>query len=146
MLAKVFYDTDHHFQYEIRSMKGDIDVTNVDPRGPNPKELLLAALCGCTGTDMVDLMKKFGVIYESFSLSAGASLTDRHPKHFASIELSYFVRGVGIDITDVVEAANRSMHQYSGTAAMLSKACPITYKVHINDVVVASGEAAFATY
>jgi putative redox protein len=146
MLAKVFYDTDHHFQYEIRSMKGDIDVTTVDPHGPNPKELVLAALCGCTGTDMVDLMKKFGVVYESFSLSAGASLTDHHPKRFVSIDLAYYIRGVGIEIVEIVEAAKRSMHQYSGTAAMLSRACPIKYKVHLNDVVVGEGEASFETY
>lgn len=146
MLAKVVYREDHHFEFEVRGMHGDIDVTSVDPKGPNPKEYLLAALCACTGTDMVDLMKKFAVIYESFELTAQASLTDRHPKHFLQIDLSYFVRGVGIDIVQVVEAAKRSMHQYSGTAAMLSKACPIHYKVHINDEVVATDTASFATY
>lgn len=146
MLAKVVYDKDHHFEFEIRSMKGDLDVTSVDPRGPNPKELILAALCGCTGTDMIDLLQKFGVSFESLSLTAGGSLTEHHPKHFASIEVAYFVRGVGIEITEVLEAAKRSMHQYSGTAAMLSRACPIRYKVHVNDEVVGEGEASFETY
>jgi len=146
MIAKVAYKEDHHFNFEIRGMHGEIDVTSVDPKGPNPKELVLAALCGCTGTDVVDLLKKFGVIYESLELTAQASLTDQHPKHFKSIEVSYYLRGVGIDIVQVVEAAKRSMHQYSGTAAMLARACPITYKVHINDEIVASDSASFASY
>lgn len=146
MLAKVTYQEDHHFKFEIRGMQGDIDVTTVDAKGPNPKELVLAALCGCTGTDMVDLLKKFGVVYESLELTAQAPLTEHHPKHFQKIDLSYYVRGVGIDIVQVIEAAKRSMHQYSGTAAMLSRACPIAYKVHVNDEVVATDTASFSNY
>ena len=146
MIAKVTHQLEHHFKFEIRGMNGDIDVTSVDAKGPNPKELVLAALCGCTGTDIVDLLKKFAVTYEDFSMTAAANLTDHHPKRFVAIDVNYYVRGVGIDIVQVIEAAKRSMHQYSGTAAMLSKACPINYKVHVNDEVVARDTATFEKY
>lgn len=145
MRVKVHSNQDHHFTFDIRSMKGEIDVTTTEPKGPNPKELVLAALCGCTGTDMVDLLKKFGVHYESFDVTASASLTDHHPKRFVSIDLEYRLRGAGIDIMNVVEAAKRSMHQYSGTAAMLSKACPINYRIVIGDDTVGKGTAEFTT-
>lgn len=135
----------HHFQFSIRGMKGDIDVPANEAAsvGPSPKELLLAALCGCTGTDVIDLMAKFQVTYDSFELEARAPLTDKHPKVFSRIDLSYYVKGNGIDATKVVEAAKRSTHQYSGTAAMLSKACPIFYTVHVNDEQVAEDQVSF---
>lgn len=146
MRAKVQRITGHHFKFEIRGMKVDIDVTGPEevPQGPTPKELLLAALCACTGTDVVDLMAKFQVSYESFSLEAKAPLTDKHPKIFAKIDLSYHVTGDSVDSEKVVEAAKRSTHQYSGTAAMLSKACPIFYSVYVNDQMVAQDQAQFA--
>lgn len=125
---------------------GDIDVTNPgeNPQGPTPKEMLLAALCSCTGTDVIDLMAKFKVTYESFELEAKAPLTETHPKMFSRIDLSYFVVGPDIDATQVVEAAKRSTHQYSGTAAMLSKACPIFYTVNVNGEKVAEKQVQFA--
>ena len=125
---------------------GDIDVTNPgeNPQGPKPKEMLLAALCSCTGTDVIDLMAKFKVTYESFELEAKAPLTEPHPKVFSRIDLSYFVVGPDIDATQVVGAAKRSTHQYSGTAAMLSKACPIFYTVNVNGEKVAENQVQFA--
>ncbi|QDK45835.1 OsmC family peroxiredoxin [Bdellovibrio sp. ZAP7] len=146
MRAKVHRIDGHHFKFEVRGMQGDIDVAFADGKsaGPSPKELVLAALCGCTGTDVVDLMAKFQVQYESFDLEARAGLTDKHPKIFTRIDLTYSVKGAGIDAAQVVEAAKRSTHQYSGTAAMLSKAVPIFYTVQVNGETVATDQAQFA--
>lgn len=129
-------------------MEGDIDVTAPDqaPQGPTPKEMLLAALCCCTGTDVIDLMAKFQVQYDSFELEAKAPLTDKHPKVFSRIDLSYHLKGSSVDATQAVEAAKRSTHQYSGTAAMLSKACPIYYSVWVNDKKVAEDQVHFVSF
>lgn len=146
MRAKVTRVADHHFLFHIRGMEGHIDVP-IDPKnmqGPSPKELALAALCGCTGTDVIDLMKKFEVSYASFELEARADLTDKHPKVFKQIDLSYKVTGAQGDVAMVAEAAKRSTHQYSGMAAMLSKACPILYTVIVNGETIAQGEASFS--
>lgn len=135
----------HHFRFNIRSMQGEIDVVlpPENPAGPSPKELLLAALCACTGTDVVDLLAKFGVSYDSLSLEARASLTEHHPKIFAEISLTYFVEGPQVDSEKVAEAAKRSMHQYSGTAAMLAKNCPLRYRVVVDQTEIATGVAEF---
>lgn len=146
MRAKIHRIDGHHFKFEVRGMPGDIDVAAPETKsaGPSPKELVLAALCGCTGTDVVDLMAKFKVNYESLDLEARAGLTDKHPKIFTRIDLTYSVKGAGVDASQVVEAAKRSMHQYSGTAAMLSKAVPIFYTVQVNGETVATDQAQFA--
>lgn len=145
MRARVKKIGGHHFQFNVRGMLGEIDVAaaNEESKGPTPKELLLSALCACTGTDVIDLLAKFQVSYDSFELEAKAPLTDKHPKVFSRIDLSYFVQGASVDKAQVIEAVKRSTHQYSGTAAMLSKACPIFYSVKINDEVVVEDQVQF---
>ena len=147
MRAQVKRIDGHHFKFNVRGMEGDIDVTAPDqtPQGPTPKEMLLAALCCCTGTDVIDLMAKFQVQYDSFELEAKAPLTDKHPKVFSRIDLSYHVKGPAVEATQVAEAAKRSTHQYSGTAAMLSKACPIFYSVWVNGEKVAEDQVQFVS-
>ena len=144
MRANVERIDQHHFRFTIRGMTGDIDVTAEGaPLGPSPKELILAALCGCTGTDVVDLLKKFGVEYQKFELQARADLTDKHPKVFKGINLQYSISGPSDKNDLIIDAIKRSTHQYSGTAAMLSKACPIDYKIFVNDQLIGSGNVEF---
>ena len=148
MRAKVEQISEHHFQYKVRKFVGDVDTPFVgeapkDLMGPNPKELLLSALCACTATDVVDLMKKFGVIYKAFSVEARADLTEQHPKVFSEIELIYHVDGAGAKAEMITEAVKRSTHQYSGIAAMLSKNSAIKYTVRVNGVILDSGNAEF---
>ena len=146
MRARVERIEQHHFRFSIRGMTGDIDVPpEGKPFGPTPKELVLAALCGCTGTDVVDLLKKFGVEYSKLELEAHADLTDHHPQVFKGIDLSYFVSGSTDKAESIVEAVKRSTHQYSGTAAMLSKACPIEYKVFLNEILIGTGTVDFSS-
>jgi putative redox protein len=146
MRAKVERIDQHHFRFSIRGMTGDIDVAvEGKPLGPSPKELILAALCGCTGTDVVDLLKKFGVTYEKLELEARAEITDTHPKVFKAIDLRYSVTGPTDKNDSITEAVKRSTHQYSGTAAMLSKACPIEYKIFVNQELIGSGTAEFSS-
>lgn len=144
MRAKVERIDQHHFRFSIRGMNGDIDVAiDGKSQGPSPKELVLAALCGCTGTDVVDLLKKFEVSYQKLELEARAELTDTHPKIFKRIDLSYLITGPADKKDQIIEAVKRSTHQYSGTAAMLSKACPIEYKILVNQEVIGSGVVEF---
>lgn len=149
MRVRVEKISEHHFQYRVRKFVGDVDTpfvgeTPKELKGPNPKELLLSALCACTATDVVDLMKKFGVTYKSFSVEARADLTEQHPRVFSEIELIYHVDGADANAQMIAEAVKRSTHQYSGIAAMLSKNSAINYTVQVNNEILDSGSADFA--
>lgn len=145
MRATVRKIQNHHFSFSIRGMTGEIDVeAEGTSAGPNPKELTLAALCGCTGTDMVDLLKKFSFSYSNFSLEARGTITESHPKVFQKIDLKYIITSEDPKTDKAVEAAKRSTHQYSGMAAMLSRVCPIEYVVEVNGVVVEKDFANFS--
>ncbi len=145
MRAKAERLEHHHFRFTIRGMTGDIDVAmdGAKPAGPTPKELLLAALCSCTGTDVVDLLKKFEVTYDSLELEARANITEKHPKVFESIDLTYTLTSTTEKTDMIIEAVKRSTHQYSSTAAILSKTCPIRYKIILNTEVINEDVADF---
>ena len=112
-------------------------------RGPNPKEYVLAGLCGCTGMDVVSLMKKFKVSYSEFSVSAESDLTKNHPVIFERINLNFNINGEALDNELVKKAVNLSMTKYCGVSAMLSKAAPVSYEIFINNESVATGNADF---
>ncbi|MEA1997207.1 MAG: OsmC family protein, partial [Gemmatimonadota bacterium] len=58
-----------------------------------PKELLLLSLAGCTGMDVVSIMKKMRLDVRSFEVRVEGEDAQNHPKAFKKIKLSYLVAG-----------------------------------------------------
>lgn len=100
--------------------------------GPNPKEYLLAGLCGCTGMDVISLMKKFKLTPSSLHVNADAESTKEHPIVFSSLLLTFNIVGLDLDLELVKKAVILSMTKYCGVSAMLSKALPIKYEIVVN--------------
>lgn len=134
------------FEVEVRDHHQFTDVKKEfagKDRGPNPKEYVLAGLCGCAGMDVVSLMKKFKVNYDEFSVSAESELTKNHPSIFSEIKINFIVKGENMDAELIKKAVDLSMTKYCGVSAMLSKAVKINYELHINNEVAANGVANF---
>lgn len=112
-------------------------------RGPNPKEYVLAGLCGCTGMDVVSLLKKYKVNYSEFSVTAETELTKNHPIIFTEIKILFALKSDSEEIEQIKKAVELSMTKYCGVSAMLSKAVGITYTLQVNQVEVATGKALF---
>lgn len=112
-------------------------------RGPNPKEYVLAGLCGCTGMDVVSLLKKYKVDYTEFTVSAESELTKNHPIIFSEISLVFSVKSNSGDVELIKKAVDLSMTKYCGVSAMLSKAVQIKYILQLNGDEIASGKANF---
>jgi len=112
-------------------------------RGPNPKEYVLAGLCGCTGMDVVSLLKKYKVDYTEFTVSAESELTKNHPIIFSEISLVFSVKSNSGDFELIKKAVDLSMTKYCGVSAMLSKAIRIKYILQVNGNELASGYADF---
>ena len=100
-----------------------------DDSGPSPKQLVLAGLAGCTGMDVVSLLKKMRVEYDSFEIYTEADLTEEHPQVFSEIRLVYRFKGENIDQAKVEKAVNLSKDKYCGVSAMLKKNSPILYSI-----------------
>ena len=105
----------------------------------NPKQMLLVSICGCTGMDVVALMKKHKQPLEMFAVSAESELTDGYPKIF---KVRYTATGA-VEPAKLVEAADLSMNKYCGVSAMIAKACPIRYEIVLNNETIKTAVAHF---
>jgi putative redox protein len=100
-------------------------------KGPPPKPLLLAALGGCTGMDVVSLLKKMRVDYSGFRITAEGETSSEHPKIFTSIHLTYEFRGRGLPIDKLQKAVDLSQERYCSVSAMLRQAAKMTYEIKV---------------
>ena len=100
-----------------------------DDSGPSPKKLLLASLAGCTGMDVVSLLKKMRAPFTGLEIDVEADLTEEHPKVYSEIRLIYRFFGTDLNKEKVEKAVRLSQERYCGVSAMLNKNSPIHYSI-----------------
>jgi len=100
-------------------------------KGPRPKELLLASVSGCTGMDVVAILKKMQVELESFNLEVEADMTEEHPKHYTKMHLIYEFKGKNLDRSKLEKAVTLSQDKYCGVSYMFKKFLEFTYEIRI---------------
>jgi putative redox protein len=99
--------------------------------GPRPKPLLLAALGGCTGMDVISILKKMRIEPEYFNIRAEGEVTEDHPKQFTKIHLVYEFRGKDLPLESLQKAISLSQDKYCGVSATLRKSVEITSEIKI---------------
>ncbi|MFA5577471.1 MAG: OsmC family protein [Tissierellaceae bacterium] len=101
--------------------------------GPRPKPLLLAGLIGCTGMDVVSILKKMKVDLDDLNISVEADATTEHPKVYENIKLIYRFRGKDLPMDKLEKAVTLSQDRYCGVTAMLRKATDISHEIIVED-------------
>lgn len=109
-----------------------------------PKQLLLAAITGCTAMDVIGYLKKHRELPDDFKISITTDDSPDHPVVFKTVKLVYELTGQGSPAT-IISAVEKSMSQYCGVSAMISKACPITFEIKHNGQNIHQGRANFTT-
>jgi putative redox protein len=136
MYSKMTWNNNMWFTGELDGYKIDIDASKDfkgQNKGPTPKGLLLIALMGCTGIDVISLLEKMNVKIDSFYMDTQTDLTETHPKVFKDITLTYYFSGnLDNNINDIKKAINLSQEKYCGVSAMLKKNSNIIVKIMIN--------------
>lgn len=99
--------------------------------GPRPKALMLASLAGCTGMDVISILKKMRIEPKTFNIIIEAELTEEHPKHYSGMHLIYEFSGDGLEEEKLKKAIDLSQDRYCGVSAVYRKAMPLTYEVRI---------------
>lgn len=101
--------------------------------GPRPKPLLLIALSGCSGMDVVSLMEKMRVQDYKFKVDVEADSTTDHPIIYHTIRMYFRFWGENIPQDKAIKAVTMSLERYCGAYAMLSRSANISSKIYIND-------------
>jgi putative redox protein len=99
--------------------------------GSRPKELLLIALGGCTGSDVITILQKKKVQIDDFEMNISADVADEHPQVFTKINVEYIFYGKNILEKDVERAIELSQTKYCSVTHMLNKAAEITHSFKI---------------
>ena len=99
--------------------------------GPRPKPLILVALGGCTGMDVVSILKKMRVEPDYFNVEVSGEMTEEHPKYYNKLHIKYVFRGNNLPMAKLEKAINLSQDRYCGVSEMLRKAAEITHEIVI---------------
>ena len=100
-------------------------------RGPRPKPFMLLSLGGCTGIDVISILKKMRVDIDEFNVRVEGELTEEHPKHFVKIHVVYEFKGKDLPMDKLKKAVELSEERYCGVSAMYRKAIGITSEIRI---------------
>ncbi len=102
-------------------------------RGPRPKPLMLLALAGCTGMDVISILKKMRENVKKFRVSVEALQTDEHPKHYAEMKVIYEFWGNNLNPDNVKKAVTLSDTRYCGVSASYRKAMNLSHEIVIHN-------------
>lgn len=101
--------------------------------GARPKPLMLLALSGCSGLDVIYILKKMRIEVEDFNVSVSAELTEDHPIVYNSMHLVYEFKGKNLNYDKLKSVIEMSQEKYCGVYAMYKQFVKITYDIKISD-------------
>ncbi|MFW6218548.1 MAG: OsmC family protein [Bacteroidota bacterium] len=131
-LVNVLFKENMHFEAEIDGYKINIDA---DPefggkhKGPKPKPLMLVALGGCTGMDVVSILRKMRVDFESLNIIVEGDQTEEQPKRYTSMHIIYEIKGKNLPKDNVEKAVNLSQEKYCGVSAVYKEVIKLTHEI-----------------
>jgi putative redox protein len=100
--------------------------------GNSPMELVLIGLCGCTGYDVVSILKKKREPLISLEVRAEAERAPNPPSVYMKIKLTYRIGGK-VSHKAAEDAVRLSKEKYCSISAMLDKTAKITTEIEYLD-------------
>ncbi len=99
--------------------------------GPSPKSLMMVALAGCTGMDVISILNKMKVDVSSFNVKVEGETKEEHPKKFEKMRIMYEVKGTDIEYEKVKKAVDLSIEKYCGVNANYRDSMEMEYEIVI---------------
>ncbi|GAC1368250.1 MAG: OsmC family protein [Ktedonobacteraceae bacterium] len=102
--------------------------------GARPMELLLVALAGCSGMDIITILRKKRQDITSYELKIHGSRAQEHPKVYKQITVEHILSGHNIQPAAVQRAIQLSEEKYCGVGNILDKTAIITHTFTIKEL------------
>jgi putative redox protein len=97
--------------------------------GARPTELLLNAVAGCTGIDIISILQKMRLNPTSFHMEVEGNRADEHPKKFTDINIHYVLEG-DLPEEKVIRAIQLSTEKYCSVSHSLSAKVTASYSIN----------------
>lgn len=94
---------------------------------PGPMHLLLVAIAGCSGADVVSILKKMQVTLRRCDIAVTGRRATEHPKRYQSVHLAFRIAGDGLDEAKARRAIDLSIEKYCSVIHSLNPDIPLTY-------------------
>lgn len=95
--------------------------------GFRPMEMLLVGLAGCTGMDVISILRKKRQDVTAYEVHVTGRRAEEHPMVFVEITVEHIVTGHHIQPEAVARAIQLSEQRYCGAGAMLGKVAHLTH-------------------
>ncbi len=102
--------------------------------GNSPMELLLLSLAGCSGIDVVHILKKSRQDVVDCIVDVSGTRADTEPKVFTDIHMIYTVTGKNLSMEKVERAVDLSAEKYCSASVMIGQAANITREIIVEDI------------
>lgn len=93
---------------------------------PNPAELLLIAIGGCMGSDVVDILRKKHEQVTEYRIEVQGERRVDFPRSYKKIRLHHVVKGPNVSEDSVKQAIELSNSKYCSVAATLRPTAEIS--------------------
>ena len=126
--------TNAAFECEIDGHKVKMDAakdSGGDDLGPRPKKMMLAALAGCTGIDVIMILKKMKVELEAFNVIVEGDVAEEHPKKYTRMKIIYQFKGKDLPMDKLERAISLSQDKYCSVSAVYRKVLPLDHEIRI---------------
>jgi putative redox protein len=113
-------------QFESTNEGGNLNIdaneeVGGEGKGYRPKSLMLTALAGCSGLDIVSLLKKMRAEVKDFNIDVEGELTEEHPKYYHKVKMTFKFYGKDFKKDKIEKAVKLSEERYCGVMAMFKK-------------------------
>lgn len=131
-----------NYHFETRNERGDIvyldNNSEEKPQGASPMELLLMGIAGCSGIDIVMILKKQHLEIKDLQMEVDGARKGEGavPNTFTGIHVKVFIEG-DIPQNKAKRAVDLSFETYCSVAKMLEKAATVTYEISLNGKLIA---------
>lgn len=112
-----------------------------EDNGPIPKPFVLTALSGCTGMDIIAILRKEQITLQELNIKVTGELSKQQPIEYVSMHVIYEIKGNENFKDATMKAVTTSQEKICGVSSMLKKALPVTWEVNFNGVQVFNNQA-----
>ena len=139
MSHKVVTHWKGNLQFESDNPSGNLVTMDTSPEnggynsGVSPKAMMLSSLAGCSGLDVVSILKKMKVPFSDFRIDTYGELTDAHPKYYDKVSVEYHFYGNELDEKKIEKAVNMSIDTYCGVMEMFRRFSEVKTSIHYHN-------------
>ena len=103
-----------------------------EQKAPAPMQAFLMSLGGCTGMDVVAILRKMRAEPRKFEIYIEAERAQEHPKVYTYVKLKYYFEGT--DYEKAKKAVELSQNRYCPVSAMLRRSgAKIEYEIEVKN-------------